>query len=331
MSVTLKDIAERAKVSVAAVSRVVNHGDTSICSEETQRLIWQLANELGYQPRERKKKAPKPRIGYVLYNFDNDSRDPYYANIIKGIEIEAIQSDAQLALTCLSANLYGPSQFSGLIADSQADAIIFVADHPHYKELLRQSGKHIVLAGAENSFLPRGFDFVGVDLYGDVYRFLSSCVIPQYERVAYVGLEVTDRFRAYSDSHVLNGRPLRQPYAVFTQGWGLEDGKQAVSRALAGWKELPQVIFGASDALAAGAILALREQGIGVPEQVKVFGLDNTELAHAMELSAIGLPMATIGRAAVRAAISWTSGERDYPMKWLLATEFVERESFRLE
>ena len=84
---TIKDIAARAGVSIATVSRVLNHDETLNAQEETRKRIFEIAEELEYEVRTQKKRKKKLKIGvFYSYSPEEELEDPYYLCIRLAIE-----------------------------------------------------------------------------------------------------------------------------------------------------------------------------------------------------------------------------------------------------
>lgn len=85
--VTIKDIADKAKVSPATVSRVLNHDDSLNVKETTRKRIFEIAEELEYSRRITKKVTKKLKIGtFYSYSPEEELEDPYYLCIRLAIE-----------------------------------------------------------------------------------------------------------------------------------------------------------------------------------------------------------------------------------------------------
>ncbi|MCQ6560752.1 LacI family DNA-binding transcriptional regulator [Paenibacillus mendelii] len=335
MSATLKDIAKKAGVSVTTVSRVVNHQDTSICSEETQSLIWKLVKEVGYNPK--KKNRPHQdsetelRIGYVLGSSTEQHHDPYYSQVLRGIEHEALLSGVHIPFGCFTPDLYQPEVFERILEESKVGAVIYMSYSPLLEVLRGRRDIHTILAGIELEGALPGSDYVGVDLYGESRKWIMDKLMHTFEHVGYIGYEATVRYQAYKDAHKLMERPINPGYSIFAKDWSTDAAKLAVTAFLEGGGKLPQAFFCASDIQAIGGMLALRQHNIRVPEDVQVLGFDNVEMSSYVSppLSTIDVPKFNIGRSAVKMAIERIRGERDYPINVTMPTAYVQRESLK--
>ncbi|UVI28268.1 LacI family DNA-binding transcriptional regulator [Paenibacillus spongiae] len=335
MSATLKDIAKRAGVSVTTVSRVVNYQDTSICSEETQSLIWKLVEEVGYHPK-RKARAKQEgdselRIGYVLGSSTEQHHDPYYSQVLRGIEHEALQSGVHIPFGCFTPDLYKPEVFVRILEESKVGAVIYISYSPLLEVLRNRKDIHTILAGIELEGALPGSDYVGVDLYGESRKWIMEKLMNSFERVGYIGYGATVRYQAYLDAHKLLGRPIDPGYSIFAKDWSTDAAKLAVASFLEGGGKLPEAFFCASDIQAIGGMLAMRQHNIRIPVDVQVLGFDNVEMSSYVSppLSTIDVPKFNIGRSAVKMAIERIRGERDYPINVTMRTSYVQRESLQ--
>ncbi|AJY75337.1 LacI family DNA-binding transcriptional regulator [Paenibacillus beijingensis] len=339
MSITLKDIAKRVGVSVTTVSRVINYNDRTICSEDTQKLIWSLANELGYQPKNNRtleENKETLKIGYVLST--EIMSDPYYSQLLRGIESEALRQGATIVFGCLAPDLYNPESFRKIVNESKAEAVIYLNGAGDlFAELIKEDNLHIVMAGMEQNSLAksmpdhirRNYDYVGVDFYNDTLHWLLTRLLKRSRHNGYIGPKRSARCSAFLEAHRIANAEIDPDCMLFTENFKAESGKAVVTEFLTKGKKPPEAFFAGCDTLAIGAMQALKEHQYDIPKDVKVLGFDNIDMAGYVSppLTTIEIPMINIGRAAVKAAAERIRGERDYQLNYILPTNFVERES----
>ncbi|MBM7564243.1 LacI family DNA-binding transcriptional regulator [Paenibacillus sacheonensis] len=334
--VTLKDIAKKANVSVTTISKVVNHHDTSVCSEETQQLIWSLVAEMGYRTRRRNDRgaaanaAPAYRMAYVIGMPNYALSGTYTYQIIQGIETEAFKRGVSMVFTCMNLSLYSPRSLCDKLREMEVSAVIWVAgSEGKYFSMLKQHDIHVVVAGIEPDLIPDYIDYVGINFYADTLHWLRTAVFNRFADVGYIGPSSQARFEAYRDIHLLLGLTYREECLIDLDEYDVEQAKAAVTGLVKSGTKLPEVFFAASDAIGIGALNALQSMGIAVPGQVRVFGFDNIDMANYVSpgLTTIGVPAFQIGAHAVNAALSKMKGERDYTLHHIFPTRFVERDS----
>ncbi|SDS24299.1 LacI family transcriptional regulator [Paenibacillaceae bacterium GAS479] len=333
--VTLKDIANKTNLSVTTVSRVVNFNDTNVCSEETQKLIWSLVESMNYKVKSKKSvAAEKPqtayKLAYVLGLSSYASQGSYGYHIIKGIESEAVKKGIPIAFNCLDLDLYKPSELCDKLEELGVDAIIWVAGtDPDYFNKLKSKNIQVTIAGIEPKFIPDYVDYVGIDFYSDTLGWLKTKLVNRFEKTAFIGSKTSSRFEAFVDAHKLLGREPQPEFIIEHEDWEIESAKSAMTAFLERSEQLPEAVFAASDLIAIGSMHAFREKGIQLPEQVKILGFDNNEMGGYLSpgLTTISVPTFEIGVMAVQAAISKLREEREFPIRYILPTNYVERQS----
>ncbi|MGG1515521.1 LacI family DNA-binding transcriptional regulator [Paenibacillus oryzisoli] len=335
--VTLKDIAEKTNLSVTTVSRVVNFNDTSICSEETQKLIWSLVESMNYKVKNKKPKPNKDgeaqpiyRLAYVLGLSSFAAQGSYGYHIIKGIESEAVRRGSSISFNCLNLELYKPEELCDRLQEAGVHAIIWVAGtEEDYLRMLKTKNIQVTVAGIEPGVLPEQVDYVGVDFYPETLKWLKTKFVNQFERTGYIGPTYSSRYEAFADANKILDKPLDPDFIIAHDEWDIGAAKAAMSAYLDRSDRLPDAFFAASDLIAIGAMNAFKERGIKVPEQVKILGFDNNEMAGYLTpgLTTIGVPTFEIGVMAVQAAISRLKEERSFPVRYILPTRFIERQT----
>ncbi|MCM3627024.1 LacI family transcriptional regulator [Paenibacillus glycanilyticus] len=333
--VRLKDIAKKANVSVTTISKVVNYNDTSVCSEETQALIWSLVEEMGYKARRMDKNGssgglPAYKLAYVIGMPNYALSGTYTHQIIQGIEKEAFRLGVTMAFSCLNLSLYTPRSLSDKLLEMEVTAVIWVASSDdEYFSLLRQNNIHVVVAGIEQELLPDDIDYVGVNFYADTLYWLRTAIFNRFDQIGFIGPSSQARFEAYKDLHLLMGRNYDPESIVELDEYDMEKARAAVVKWINKGYRLPEVFFAASDAIAIGALSAFQMMGVSVPDHVKIVGFDNIEVASYVSpgLTTISVPAFQIGVHSVKAALSKTKGEHEYTLHHIFQTDFVVRES----
>lgn len=336
--VTLKDIAEKCNVSVTTVSRVVNYNDTSICSEETQKLIWSLVESMNYKVRNKRNNAAGQapdqsqaiKLAYVLGSSSYVTQGSYSYHIIKGIESEAVKQGASIGFNIMNLDLYKPAELCERFEEVGVKSIIWLAGtDEEYFEMLQRKNIQVTIAGIEPGFMPDNADYVGVDFYPETLRWLKTKFVNRFERTAYIGPTFSSRYEAFVDAHRIAGKEIDPELVIHQEDWEIETAKESIARFLEKGVALPEAMFAASDLIAIGAMNALKENGIEVPDQVRMLGFDDSPMASFVTpgLTTIGVPTYEIGVVAVQAAISKLKEKRDFPISYVLRSRFVERQS----
>ncbi|MBM7564245.1 LacI family transcriptional regulator [Paenibacillus sacheonensis] len=322
---------------MTTVSRVVNFNDTTVCSEEMQKLIWSLVGSMGYKAKKKAagtKQEPQGSrsyaIAYVLGLSSYAMQQSYGYQIIKGIESETIRRGIDISFTCLNLSLYTPEALGERLEAAGVEAVIWVAGtEEQYFEVMNRLGIMITIAGIEPGFYPEYADYVGIDFYTETLHWMKTRLVNRFERVGYIGPKQYARYEAFSDAHAVLGKTLREEHVIQLDEWEMEDSKAVMLDYLTRTERLPDAIFAASDAIALGAMVVLKGRGIRIPEDIRIMGFDNSEMASYFvpDLTTIEVPTFKIGVMAVQAALSKLNGERDFAVRFFFPTQFIERQS----
>lgn len=318
---TLDDVARRARVSTATVSRSLNEPDR--VRKETLDRVRDAVDALGYTPHFGGQALASNRtntIGAVI---------PTMANAIfaRGIQsLEEALGDAGVTLLVASSN-YDPdreaAQVRALLGRGVDGLLLIGAARPETTyELLRKRDARVVLAwtaGAGATTGPAGRAdgpvCVGFDNRASA-RAMADCVLDMGHRdVAMIsGLtewndRADDRVVGLREALAARGLALA-PERLIEAAYSLDAGDDAF-RALWARGERPTVVMCGNDVLAAGALRAARRLSLDVPGEVSITGFDDIDLAEAVEpgLTTVHVPHRRMGRSAAAALLALRAGE----------------------
>ncbi len=295
--VTIFDLAEYTGVSRGTISRAFN--DQPGINAKTRERVMKAARKIGYQPHNgarMMKLSRKGRWGLLLPHL----RNPYYAELVEALNLEARlrRTTILLGLSLLEEDTiaiieqWTAGETDGLIIDQS-----YYRQSPEFFDRMRERGQPMVFL--HGSPLP-GVDCIRYDLYSSFIRNLKALFALGHRRIAYVGQDFegcrrTGRFQAYSDFHKQNEWELSEDLICFG-----EDGHVGGLRA---WEKLarlssrPTAVVCGDDIIALGLIQGVRAQGLSVPGDVSVGGVDNIAEAERMGLTTIRTDRGETGRA----------------------------------
>ncbi|KAA9005382.1 LacI family DNA-binding transcriptional regulator [Paenibacillus spiritus] len=322
---TIKDIARGAGVSPAAVSRVLN-GDLSLAvGEETRARIFAEAERLGYKPgRLKQMKRNTERAGRTVSlllwcSLEEERDDPYYASIRRGVELRC----EELGLT-LGQTLRGRQPAA---AARKCDGWIVVGGSMELRELLdiHPDPGTIVLVDRYDD-LPE-YDSVRLHFRQAVQQALHHLLELGHERIAFIGGGGFSEGRSLHFERILREKGLFDPSLVRTGGWSSADGYRMMTDLLEG-PVRPTACFAASDPLAIGALRALHDRNISVPDDLSVVGFDDIDLAAYVQppLTTIRAYPEQMGKAAAQLLIERLEG-REAPAHTIVGTKLIVRSS----
>lgn len=335
MPVTLVEVAARAGVSPATVSRVLN-GNYPV-AESTRQRVEEAVRELDYVVNAHARAllhATSGIVGVVL----NDASDPFFAGIARGIQGAAAET-SRLSVICNSEG--DPEQefaFLDLLRGHRADAVILVGAAPEDEEYraaatarakgLRSSGTRLVLCGRPSPGDDAPGDVVTIDNEAGSTAITRHLVELGHRRIAYVTgpdgrSTTTARLAGFRAALAEAGMAVDENLVVHGD-FSRQAGREAVERLLAAGRDFTAVLA-ANDLVAAGAVSALRAAGRRIPEDVSVAGYDNLPTAVDVwpNLTTVHVPLEEIGRKAVELAF----GPADSRAVVTIPTELLVRDS----
>ncbi|HEX2132855.1 MAG TPA: LacI family DNA-binding transcriptional regulator [Actinophytocola sp.] len=294
---TTREVAALARVSVATVSYVLNGKDGRV-GEETRQRVLAAAEELGYvrsssarSLRLRRTERVCLVVGSIgVPAYDQLARDLYTAADQAGYGVMTIVVDSPARA----------DKAVDLLRQHVADGAVIAPSVPHLTDaqLRALTGSRLPLVVMSNAVAPDGFDVVRTSEAGACAEALDHLVATGRRRIAYLGHEFeltgrqpSERRDAYLDAHDRHGLP-RAPELTVAGADDRVTAYRAVG-ALLTRPSPPDAIFAASDRAAISAILALRDAGVAVPDEVAVVGVGNLEEGRITRpaLTTVGPPV----------------------------------------
>ncbi|RJX75283.1 LacI family transcriptional regulator [Vibrio sinensis] len=339
---TIKDIALLAGVASSTVSRVLNDDPTISVTKDKRDKIRETAKELGYStPTMRKKVARheddsfvarthfklvnRAELNIVVVHFltpTEELNDPYFTAVRIGIEKRCHQFNIALRNTFV-ANLASSGGFI-----KQAQAVICVG-HFSQQDVQQIYTLNSNLIFVDSEPMQHSCDSVLFDREDAAIEIVSNIIDSGAVRPAFIG---NDEARLYVF------RSLTQSAGVYndelckvSDAFCIESGYQAMTELL-NRKEIPDVVFAATDIIAIGVYRAIQERDIDIPKTIQVVGMNDIPAAQHLNptLTTMKLFPTEMGESAVDLAIERAAG-RNYKKKVLLGYKMMWRDSFCLE
>lgn len=343
MGVTITDVAKKANVSPSTVSRVIN--DTGQISSTTKEKVQKAIDELGYKLPKKKienKISRTEKVAIVFYDRfgeDNLTNAPFYNEVMKGVEYSLKRNDYQLVFNTLSGNLKKDSELiEGLITDPQLSGII-LAGYDIEKEVvlqIKQSDTPVVLV--DNDFWDEKIDCIVNDNVDGAYHMTKYLLGLGHERIALLSgplghLSLKERYSGYRMALKDKNVKINEDLSVFCEKslLTIDDGFNAINDLLDKLddKNYPTAIFAINDELAIGALKAVHNRGLSVPEDISVAGFDDIEMAkYTMPpLTTVKIYKREMGRLTGNRLIELIKEENTKPVKSIVSGKIIIRES----
>ncbi len=327
---TIADVARRAGVSIATVSRVLSPApQPHPVRVETAQRVREAARDLDFVPSALARGLASRRSG-LLGLLVPDLADPHYPQIARGAEEVARRTGTAL----LVANSLGDHlrlvEYLRLLRARRVDAVVISGGSslsPEDLEAVVASGIPSVLIG--RPIQADGLPFVAVDNVEAAGLATSHLVEAGRRRVVHLAgpsLQTTMADRAAGYAAAIERAGLAA-LVVATDGTP-EDGAAALRHVLDDRSARPpDALFAATDRLAVGALGAALEHGLRVPDDLAIVGFDDTPMAAYVRppLTTVAQPARQLGEAAIDLAIRLVAGESVSPV--ILPARLVVRAS----
>jgi LacI family transcriptional regulator len=327
---TSADVASRAGVSRTTVSLVLNDRTDSI-PETTRRRVIEAARELGYHPDHSARGLAGGRsqtLALVLRQTPEQvAGDALLAETLRGLATAARSAGFRVLVEPLSP---GDATYGELVRSGRADGAVVsgpLFDDPELADLVAEGFPIVIQGHVPGASAPS----VDVDNVASARMAVDHLLELGHRRVACItnaALTYTaaaDRLAGYREALAMAGLAAA-PELLEAGAFDAESGHRAMTTILN--RGRPDAVFVASDVVALGAIGALREAGLRVPDDVSVVGFDDVPLAGYFDppLTSIRVPAHDLGLAAGHALLDRIAG-REVPDRTLLPTELIVRAS----
>lgn len=320
MQPTIRDVAREAETSVSTVSRVLT-GQGPV-ADETRRRVMEAIAALGYQPNALARGLVQKRtgtIGVVLPDVAN----PFCAEVLRGMGDVAAAHRFHLLLVNADLSVAKEADGIAVLREKQVDGLIYTSGMvtPDHREMFHRLRRPVVLAATYDP--EHEYPGVLVDSRRGAQLAMEHVLDLGHRRIAVINGPVADsvaggpRWQGYQEAAMARGVQLAA-HLVTEGDYRLESGYWAMDRILNG-KELPSAVVAASDQMAIGALNAILDRGLRVPEDVSVVGFDNIWLARAVRpaLTTVAQPMYDIGARAVATLAQIISEHGNPTTQWI--------------
>ena len=324
---TIKEIAAKAGVSIATVSRVLNHDETLNVMAETKQRIFEVAEELDYEVRSRNRKK-KLKVGvFYSYSRQEELEDPYYLCIRFSIEKQLEDDQYRRTLVTLADTAESLSGLDGIICTGS-----FTQD---LIRKMRSWNKPLVFIDACPDLAH--FDSIVVDYADAIRQSLDYLLLNGHRKIGFIGGKTMEscgeakedgRLTAFRDYMTRHG--LYCPEYVRVGEFGAKSaGLMFDDLCDAG--QIPTALMVSNDSMAAGVYRSAFQHGLSVPQDISIIGFNDIPTAKYMipPLTTCRLPMDFMGGYAVRVLEDRLLNGRDVCIKTVVPATLHLRDSVR--
>lgn len=321
---TMVDVARRAGVSTATVSRALRG---ELVAEPTRRRVLEAAQALRYEPSPAGSHLASGRTSAIGVVVPFAARW-FFSEVIAGVEDVLRNAGLNLLLYNIGHTDSRAQFFARLPLRERVDGAVVVSSGLSADEVGAVTDLGVPLA-VLGSVVP-GVPCVLISDEGAARTATRHLLALRHERIAMITGDpddpvghATTRHRRAGFEAALAEAGLR-PTAVIAEPWGIAGGIRAMERLLSE-PTLPTAVFAESDEMALGALRTLRRAGLRVPQDVSLVGVDDHELASAVELTTVAQPVWQQGAAAATAVVRLLRGTPVEPVGTVMPTRLVVR------
>jgi len=335
-SVTLRDVALSANVSISTVSRVIRN--YQYIGEETKEKVQKSIKKLNYEPNTSARRLKYGRsyaIGFILPDISN----PFFSNAIKAAynyiqnseyshyEILFYNTDGQPEREKKAIDLFVARQMEGIIIASSASNLII----EHIRQILKS--KNIAIVAVDNQLGDLNIDLVTSDNYFGAYTLTTHLLDLGHESIAVITGQPNEssskeRVDGYKKALKDHGITFNEKI-VLVGDWKIESGISATNRLLQ-LKPRPTAIFGFNNSMSLGALSVLKTQGVKIPENMALVSFDDVEYGNLLNpaLTCTSTSWYELGQASASLLLDRITNGSSKPKQYIrLPLDMIIRES----
>jgi len=325
---TIKDIAQLAGVSIATVSRVLNYDTTLSVGDETKKRIFEAAEELSYKKKPVRKQESVKIALLQWYTEKEELEDLYYMSIRLGVENRCRHLGVHMVK-------YFQDNYEEL-KDNEIQGLIAIGkfSSTQVKELLSIT-KNIVFV--DSSPDEERFDSIVIDFEKATEKVLQHFIKKGHEEIGYIGgregfkdkTSIIEDQRELAFKSYLEVKGLLNEAFMYSGTFSVDDGHSLMKKAIQEHGDnLPTAFFAGNDSIAVGALRALLEEGISVPERVNIIGVNDISISKYVfpSLSTVKVYTELMGETAVDTLLERIEG-RKTAKKIFISTKLILRNS----
>lgn len=333
--VSIKDVAKRANVSIATVSRVVNKIDG--VKPQMKEKVLDAIKELGYSPNTAARSLVRRRtnaIGIVVNNL----HDPFFYDLIKGFETAAQQTSYSVVFcSALGGDIKSKENYVKYLSNGVVDAVILYGSYRSDESMIKyiQDNEEIEYVMIENDVPELQCNKLLIDNFGGAKNAVRYLEEKKHRKIAHIcgnpNKKVTiERFNGYIEAMQEAGLEVKDGYIQYSSA-DYSSGYERMN-ALLDLEERPTAVFCSDDAIASYAVRAALDRGLRVPEDISVMGFDNQTILpdryKGPGITSVEQPLFNIGMDSIKLVSDRLSnGELEEPVRKMYDTRIIEKET----
>ena len=325
----IKKVAERAKVSTATVSRLINK--TSYISPETAKRVWRAIEELDYYPNVNARGLASGK-SLILGLIVSDIVNPFFPELVKSFDEAALHHGYEI----ITANTnYDPTRTIlrvRRLIERRIDGVAIMTSEMDQSLVDELSTRGIPIVFLDTGEVQENISNIRVDYAQGVSEAVNHLLELGHRRIGYISgpLELKSaRIRRSAFLDFLNENGIIEEDELITIGdYKAKGGSEAMMKLL-NLKKPPTAVLASNDLTAIGAMQALRMRGLRVPEDVSIIGFDDISLANFTNppLTTVNISRETVAECAFESLFELIKDKAEIGREIHVETNLIIRES----
>jgi len=335
MPVTIKEIADKANVSAATVSMVINNKPG--ISFPTRKRVLGIVESYGYNVSPLKNVLTKRNgtIQLTIYKKHSQVVDDtaFFEALIAGIEATARINGYQLTIKSVTSQKLDADLIRSDLIDDTVEGILLLGTEMDEEDMrsVMQLDKPLLLL--DTCFLGVFSNYVVIDNISGVFMGVNHLIENGHRKIGYLRSSTViqnflERYEGYEKAMLCSNLEYDHGYTVPLRST-IEGAYEDMLEYLSGSPKLPTAFFADNDIIACGAMKALKETGVKIPQDVSIVGFDDMPFCTIIEppLSTISVDKKMLGTFAVEDLIRLIANGKGYHSKTLLGVDLISRDS----
>lgn len=326
MTVTLRDVALKAGVSIKTVSRVINNQGE--ISEATRQHVQAAVDELGYRPNALARGLISGKtlsVGLIIPQIS----DPFFPEVVQGVESVARRQGYSVFLCNTDEDPQQELEYVDVLASKQVDGIILCGSRLNAEQLSYVAARQRV--AILTSRKPSGAAIISIPGEAGLFAMTTYLLSRGHRAVGHIGWRASDemeRAEGYGRAMHEHGLVCDERWMVFMPSVSVEAGRAAARQLLAQAPEITAITC-YNDLAAVGALQACAEMGRRVPHDVAVVGFDDIPLASLVTpaLTTMRVPRHQLGELVMELLLRVIAAKGAHEEHLYIQPDLIVRES----
>jgi len=331
---TIKDVAQKAGVSIATVSLVIHNHER--ISSVTKKKVLKAIKDLNYYPSRSARDLVSKKTGNIGFILTDDHflrTEPFYTRIFLGTEFEARDGEYYILLTTVKSDFSQDDPLPRFVLDRSVDGIIIAGKVP---EIIidKLSNYHLPLVFVDYTTFKENYPVVLIDnIHGGILA-TNHLIEYGHKNIAFIGGDINhpsinERLTGYRKALENAGISINKKIISTSSPYpDRQNGYNSAKKIFNSSKDVTAV-FACNDAMAIGTMHYLKDSGYKIPQDVSIIGFDDVEADLMLDppLTTIRVPKVELGAEAFRLMLNILKSKNANPKKILVPVELIIRKS----